>query len=134
MFANCTSLDELDLGGVTEIQWGAFEGCTSLTSVTIPGGTGSSIGDGAFLRVRRGLTSVTLINPVDTINNAAFKGCPLTSLTVDGTSVDVLIASSGENSEQTLIKYLISKADVTYFVSSDVVHISDGAFESVYSA
>ena len=130
VFANCTSLDTLDLGGVTEIQWSVFEGCTSLASVTIPGGGGSRIGDGAFNGCTS-LASVILTHPVDTIDNSAFKGCPLTSLTVEGTPVYVLIAHSGEDSKQTLIKYLESKTDDTYFVPGDVEQISDGAFESV---
>lgn len=33
-------------GGVTEIRWGAFSGCSSLTSVVIPEGV--TIGEEAF--------------------------------------------------------------------------------------
>ena len=69
---------------VTSIGDGAFEWCTSLTSVTIPGSV-TSIGDEAF--GLSGLTSVTIGNDVISIGDYAFDTCSsLTSVTI-GTNV-----------------------------------------------
>ncbi len=59
--------------GVTSIGWGAFRGCTSLTSVNIPDGV-TSMGDNAFNSCTS-LTSVTIGDGVTSIGNNAFYGC-----------------------------------------------------------
>ncbi len=59
----------------------AFEGCSGLTSITLPSGV-TSIGDSAFSGCI-GLTSITLPSGVTKIGNYAFEGCSgLTSLTL----------------------------------------------------
>ena len=71
------------LGGkpVTEIGYGAFWDCTSLTSVTIPSSV-TSIGGGAFSGCGS-LTSVTISEGVTSIGWYAFSGCrSLTSVTI----------------------------------------------------
>ena len=66
---------------VKEIGGSAFEGCTGLTSITIPNSV-TSIGYEAFYRCS-GLTSVTIPNSVKRIGSDAFKGCTgLTSVTI----------------------------------------------------
>ena len=62
---------------VTEIGFVAFEGCTSLTSVTIPDSV-TWIGKGAFSGCTS-LTSINIPNSVTQIGEYAFSGC--TSLT-----------------------------------------------------
>ena len=57
---------------VTTIGWGAFESCSELISVTIPGSV-TSIGYVAF--GGSGLTSVTIEKGVSHIGNDAFTGC-----------------------------------------------------------
>lgn len=82
---------------VTTIGVGAFYGCSSLTSVTIPNSV-TTIGDGAFSSCS-GLTSVTIGNSVTTIEWNAFAECPNLKSVTFGTSLDEISndAFSGTN-------------------------------------
>ena len=65
--------------GVTSIEWRAFYGCSSLTSIVLPNGV-TSIGGEAFYR-SRSLTSIVLPESVTSIGQDAFCGCSsLTSI------------------------------------------------------
>ena len=81
-FEGCSSLTSLSIpNSVTSIGRRAFEGCSSLTSVTI-GNSVTSIGGYAF-RYCSGLTSVTIPNSVTSIGTYAFERCSgLTSVTI----------------------------------------------------
>ena len=66
---------------VTSIDYGAFGGCTGLTSVIMPN-TVDFIGYQAFYGCT-GLTSVTIPNTVTEIGSSAFSGCiSLTSVKI----------------------------------------------------
>jgi len=68
-------------GRVTSIRSSAFEGCTGLTSITIPASV-TSIGSSAF-RGCTDLTSITIPASVTSIGSSAFFGCTdLTSITI----------------------------------------------------
>ena len=81
-FGGCTSLTSVTIGnGVTSIGDDAFDSCFSLTSVTIPSSV-TSIGEDAF-EYCISLTSVTIPNSVTSIGDGAFLGCDsLTSVTI----------------------------------------------------
>ena len=68
-------------GSVTSIRYGAFEGHSGITSITIPNSV-TSIGMYGF-RACTGLTSITIGNGVTSIGNAAFEFCSgLTSIDI----------------------------------------------------
>ena len=81
-FEGCSSLTSVTIpDSVTSIGRSAFRNCSSLTSVTI-GNSVTSIGDYAFYRCSS-LTSVTFGNSVTSIGTTAFYGCTsLTSVTI----------------------------------------------------
>ena len=82
-FEGCTGLTSITIpNSVTSIGSNAFEGCTGLTSITIPNSV-TSIGYRAFEGCT-GLTSITIPNSVTSIGAGAFKGCTmLTSIVVE---------------------------------------------------
>ena len=81
-FNGCSGLTSVTIpNSVTSIGAYAFEGCSGLTSVTIPNSV-TSIEYGAFYRCS-GLTSVTIPNSVTSIGDYAFSMCNgLTSVTI----------------------------------------------------
>ena len=72
---------ELDGHSVTSIGEGAFWGCTSLSSITIPDSV-TSIGDSAFWGCTN-LSSITIPDSETIIEDCAFNGCTsLSSITI----------------------------------------------------
>ena len=82
VFDGCTSLTSITIpNSVTTIGDCAFRLCNSLTSITIPDSV-ITIGDYAF-RLCNGLTSITIPDSVITIGDYAFQPCSsLTSITI----------------------------------------------------
>ena len=83
-FEGCTSLTTITIpGSVTNIGYDAFYFCTRLTSVTIPSSVTSIVGY-AFEKCTS-LTSVTIPASVNSIGDNAFSYCTgLTSVTIPG--------------------------------------------------
>ena len=80
-FEGCRSLTSLTIpSSVTSIGAYAFKGCSGLTSLTIPSGV-TSIGNSAFEGCRS-LTSLTIPSSVTSIGESAFVCSGLTSLTI----------------------------------------------------
>ncbi|MBO4906395.1 MAG: leucine-rich repeat domain-containing protein [Bacteroidaceae bacterium] len=103
---------------VTRIDNSAFDGCSRLTSVTIPNSV-TSIGSLAFNGCR-GLTSVSIPNSVTNIGDAAFKNCSgLTSMTI-GNSVTII----GDNA------FYGCSGLTSVTIPKSVTNIGDCAFES----
>jgi hypothetical protein len=81
-FSGCSGLTSMTIpSSVTEIGESAFHGCSGLTSLTIPSGV-TSIGYYAFIGCS-GLKSLTIPSSVTSIGESAFQGCSgLSSLTI----------------------------------------------------
>ena len=116
-FNGCSSLTSVTIGGlVTYIGSYAFEGCSGLTSVTIPNSV-TDIGFGAFSGCS-GLTLLTIPNSVTFINYAVFSGCSgLTS---------VIIPNSVISIDQGAFEYCSGLTSLT--IPNSVTYISGDAF------
>jgi len=88
-FYGCGSLTSITIpNGVTSIDSSAFFSCRSLTSITIPNGV-TSIGNSAFYSCTS-LTSIIIPNGVTSIGPGAFSGCEsLTSVTIPNSVTDI---------------------------------------------
>ena len=117
-FDGCSSLTSLTLpSSVTSIGSSAFSGCSGLTSLTLPSSV-TEIGWYAFYGCS-GLTSLTLPSSVSSIGSFAFSGCSgLTSLTLPS-----CVTSIGESA----FRGCSSLASLT--LPSSVTSIGKSAFE-----
>ena len=88
LIAGCNSSVIPTDGSITSIGNGAFDGCSGLTSITIPSSV-TSIGRSAFYECSS-LTSVTIPSSVTSIGDYAFYNCSnLTSITIPNTMTNI---------------------------------------------
>ena len=81
--------DSIEGNPVTKIGNGAFEGCASLTSITIPDSI-TSFGDSTFANCKS-LTSITIPNGVTSIMSGVFYHCSsLTAVTFLGDAPKII--------------------------------------------
>ena len=104
------------LDSVTSIGGGAFEGCESLTSITIPDSV-TSIGKDAFSYCT-GLTSITIPDSVTSIGRGVFRGCE--SLT------DITIPNSVTSIGDYAFQYCTGLTSIT--IPNSVTSIGEAAF------
>ena len=81
-FEGCTGLTSITIpSSVTSLGDYCFPGCSGLTSITIPSSV-TSLGDGCFQDCS-GLTSITIPSSVTSLGDFCFQGCSgLTSITI----------------------------------------------------
>ena len=121
-FQRCTNLTSITIpGSVTSIGGSAFWGCSNLTSITIPESV-TSIGYVAFDGCTS-LTSVTIPNSVTRIAESAFSGCEsLTSVTIPESVTSIEFGVFG---------YCSSLTSVT--IPNSVIRIEGSAFRECNS-
>lgn len=84
-FEYCRKLPSVEFGGVTEIGEGAFDGCESLSTLTLPD-TVKSIGESAFSRCTA-LRSVTVGGGIESLPKDAFRSSTALATVTLGASV-----------------------------------------------
>ena len=123
-FNGCTNLTSITLpSSITSLGVSAFNGCTGLTSITIPNGV-TSIGARLFSGCSS-LTSIEIPNSVTTIGSSALSGCSkLVSLTIPFVGGN---ASATTASSSTLFGYIFGTASYTNGVETEQYYSSTGS-------
>ena len=128
-FFSCDSLEKINLGGVTEVEFGAFRDCRKLSSVTLTESL-ETIGENAFFGCNS-LKEISLPSSVKYIGYDAFFECySLQKIDVDKNSTyfssvdDVLYNESVTE----LYQYPLGKTDNSYVMPKTVEKVHWGAF------
>lgn len=113
-FKGCTSLTSIELpGSVTQIGNSVFEGCTSLTSATLPNSI-TTMGNNTFYKCSA-LTDVVLSNSLTAIGDGTFYMCEaLTSIDLPNTVTTIGRQSLAGCTSLTSIELPSSLATIGY--------------------
>lgn len=115
-FNGCSSLTSITIpDGVTSIGDRAFYGCSGLTSINVPDGV-TSIGNYAFSGCS-GLTSINIPDGVTSIEGGAFRGCRLTEVTIPNSVTSI---------EGSAFYHCYELTDIT--ISEGITNIGEWAF------
>ena len=116
-FEGCSGLTSITIpSSVTSLSESCFKGCGGLTSITIPSSI-TSLGESCFSGCR-GLTSITIPSSVTSLGASCFWDCRgLTSITIPSS-----VTSLGEN----CFAYCTSLTSIT--IPSSVISFSWGCF------
>ena len=117
-FQGCSGLTSITIpSSVTSLGDGCFSGCSGLTSITIPSSV-TSLGASCFWDCR-GLTSITIPSSVTSLGRYCFSGCRgLTSITIPSS-----VTSLGDGCFQ----YCSGLTSIT--IPSSVTSLSYGCFK-----
>jgi hypothetical protein len=86
------TLEDGSVGQVSAIEWYAFEGCCSISTLTIPP-TVTRIGQGAFMRCTS-LTAIVVPDSVTNVGSWAFERCTALSTVTAGAGVTRIRSST----------------------------------------
>lgn len=121
-FADCTNLVSAILpDNITSIASGLSAFCDNLTTIEIPNSV-STIGEQAFLDCTN-LISISIGNSVTNIENRAFEGCGLTSITINADSLVNRIYTSTSS-----LQNIFGAQVQEYVLGEDIKGIGDFAF------
>ena len=120
-FEGCTVLTNITIPGcVKEIGWAAFYYCTGLKRVTLQNGV-EIIGSGSFQKCEK-LANITLPNSIRTIRDYAFGDCSnLTAISIPE-GVEIICAAAFYNSA---IEAVTIPSSVTSFTENEENEIGD---------
>ncbi len=124
-FQNCTTLTSISMPGVTSLPASAFKGCSSLTSVSIPNVT--TIGISAFEDCTS-LTTINLPSTLTSLSTEAFQGCPQLTTITSSSSV-YPVAANGSLSTGTRLLVVPAQTSGAYTIPAGLNNIDSYAFD-----
>ena len=139
LFSSIETIDLSNGNSLVTIGEGAFQGVTTLTSISIPNSV-TSIGDSAF-RSTTSLTSISIPNSVTTIGDLAFQESGLTSIVIPNSITSIGTSAFRSTTSLTSISIPNSVTSIGFnafhsttsltsvSIPNSVTYIGTGAFQ-----
>lgn len=122
-------LKNIDISNIVTLGSGAFSGCYSLSSVTIPSAI-TTINAGTFKNCS-GLTSVTIENGIEVIGTSSFENCfSLSSITIPSSVTSIINYVFQGCSGLTSIVLPDSVTSIGIYVFSDCISLTSATIGS----